>query len=356
MVGVPASPSAVFGVCRDALPNWVRPFPTETAWWPTPPTAAIFRSDTHRTFHARRRVRARPVRPQGLHPRNGRRGRRQRPLRPADPHPVSPRAERLSAHRPRQVDLPQLRHRPRVRRPVNLRFDDTNPSTEDIKYVEAIKRGHPVARLPVGRRALRQRLLREALRDRRAAGGEGKAYVDSQSEEEIREQRGTVTAPGTPSPFRDRSVEENLDLLRRMRAGEFPDGAHVLRAKIDLAHPNMIMRDPLLLRIRHALTTGAARLVHLPAVRLRPRALRRDRGDHPLALHPRVQGQQGHLRLAGARGRVRAAAGADRVRPAGARLHRGEQAQAAPAGERGARGGVGRSPDADPRRDPAARA
>ena len=72
------------------------------------------------------------------------------------------------------------------------------------------------------------------------------------SEDAIRERRGTVTVPGTPSPFRDRSVEENLDLLRRMRAGEFPDGAHVLRARIDMAHPNMLMRDPLLLRIRHA--------------------------------------------------------------------------------------------------------
>jgi glutaminyl-tRNA synthetase len=80
----------------------------------------------------------------------------------------------------------------------------------------------------------------------------GKAYVDSQSEEKIREGRGTVTVPGTPSPYRDRGVEENLALLRRMRAGEFPDGAHVLRAKIDMAHPNMLMRDPLLLRIRHA--------------------------------------------------------------------------------------------------------
>src|SRR4029078_7366984 len=80
----------------------------------------------------------------------------------------------------------------------------------------------------------------------------GKAYVDSQNDEQIRENRGTVTSPGTDSPFRSRSIDENLDLLRRMKAGEFPDGAHVLRAKIDMSHPNMIMRDPLLLRIRHA--------------------------------------------------------------------------------------------------------
>jgi glutaminyl-tRNA synthetase len=134
----------------------------------------------------------------------------------------------------------------------NLRFDDTNPATEDVRYVEAIKRdvqwlgyqwdGEYYASDYFGR--LYE--IAEALVRR------GTAYVDSQSEEQIRAGRGTVTTPGTPSPDRDRSPEENLALLRRMRAGEFPDGSYVLRAKIDLAHPNMIMRDPLLLRIRHA--------------------------------------------------------------------------------------------------------
>src|SRR5690606_28276944 len=81
---------------------------------------------------------------------------------------------------------------------------------------------------------------------------EGLAYVDSSTEEEIREARGTVLEPGRPTKYRDRSVEENLDLFRRMRAGEFGDGAHVLRAKIDLASKNMLMRDPVLYRIRHA--------------------------------------------------------------------------------------------------------
>ena len=134
----------------------------------------------------------------------------------------------------------------------NLRFDDTNPFTEDIKYVEAIKKdvqwlgfqwdGEYYASDYFGRLyEIAEQLVRK-----------GKAYVDSQTEEEIRVNRGTVTSPGKPSPSRGRSVEENLDLLRRMKAGEFPDGAHVLRAKIDMAHPNMIMRDPLLLRIRHA--------------------------------------------------------------------------------------------------------
>ncbi len=81
---------------------------------------------------------------------------------------------------------------------------------------------------------------------------DGKAYVDSLNEEEIREYRGTVTEAGRPSPYRSRSVAENLDPLRRMRAGEFADGAHVLRAKGDMASPNMKLRDPLLYRIRHA--------------------------------------------------------------------------------------------------------
>src|SRR5438876_2164362 len=80
----------------------------------------------------------------------------------------------------------------------------------------------------------------------------GKAYVDSLSADEIREYRGTLTEPGRDSPYRNRSVEENLDLFARMRAGEFPDGAHVLRAKIDMASPNILMRDPPLYRIRRA--------------------------------------------------------------------------------------------------------
>ena len=134
----------------------------------------------------------------------------------------------------------------------NLRFDDTNPFTEDIRYVEAIKEdvqwlgfhwdGEFYASDYFERLYEFAELLVKA----------GKAYVDSESEEQIREGRGTVTSPGRASAYRDRTVDENLDLLRRMRAGEFPDGAHVLRAKIDLGHPNMIMRDPLLLRIRHA--------------------------------------------------------------------------------------------------------
>ena len=136
---------------------------------------------------------------------------------------------------------------------TNLRFDDTNPTTEDVTYVEAIKEDIRWLGFAWNDGALHASdyfgLLYEMAEQLITAG---KAYVDSSSEEEIRTMRGTVTEPGAPSEYRDRPVEENLDLLRRMRAGEFADGAHVLRARIDLAHPNMKMRDPLLYRIRHA--------------------------------------------------------------------------------------------------------
>lgn len=135
----------------------------------------------------------------------------------------------------------------------HLRFDDTNPLKEDEEYVEAIQRDIRWLGFDWGEHLYhasdyfeRMYLLAEQLII------DGKAYVDSQTEEQIRATRGTVTEPGVPSPWRDRPAEESLDLFRRMRAGEFPDGAHVLRARIDMASPNMKMRDPLLYRIRHA--------------------------------------------------------------------------------------------------------
>ena len=134
----------------------------------------------------------------------------------------------------------------------NLRFDDTNPTTEDIRYVDAIRNDVRWLGFEWNEERFASDYFERLYEIAEALVRAGKAYVDSQNEESIREGRGTVTAPGTPSPHRDRAVEENLDLLRRMRAGEFPDGAHVLRARIDMAHPNMLMRDPLLLRIRHA--------------------------------------------------------------------------------------------------------
>lgn len=135
----------------------------------------------------------------------------------------------------------------------NLRFDDTNPAKEDVEYVDAIQAD--------------VRWLGFDWQDRLYYASDyfeqlygyaehlitrGRAYVDSLSAEEIRTYRGTLTEPGRDSPHRSRSVEENLDLFRRMRAGEFPDGSHVLRARIDMASPNINMRDPALYRIRRA--------------------------------------------------------------------------------------------------------
>ncbi len=134
----------------------------------------------------------------------------------------------------------------------NLRFDDTNPFTEDMKYVDAIRNDVKWLGFEWSEERYASDYFEQLYEIAERLVEKGKAYVDSQNEEQIREGRGTVMQAGTPSPFRERSVEENLDLLRRMRAGEFADGAHVLRAKIDMTSNNMIMRDPLLLRIRHA--------------------------------------------------------------------------------------------------------
>ncbi|UCC82738.1 MAG: glutamine--tRNA ligase/YqeY domain fusion protein [Gemmatimonadota bacterium] len=135
----------------------------------------------------------------------------------------------------------------------HLRFDDTNPETEDIKYVEAIKQDVRWLGFDWGEHLYHASDYFEQLYDFAVTLIQrGRAYVDSLSEEKIREYRGTVNKPGRASPYRDRSVEENLDLFERMRAGAFTDGEHVLRGKIDMAHPNMLMRDPVLYRIRHA--------------------------------------------------------------------------------------------------------
>ncbi|MEF8815294.1 MAG: glutamine--tRNA ligase/YqeY domain fusion protein [Salinibacter sp.] len=135
----------------------------------------------------------------------------------------------------------------------HLRFDDTNPKTESPEYVESIKDavqwlGYDWEEHEYYASDYFEQFYRYAVKLIK----QGDAYVDSLSEEEIREYRGTVDEPGTPSPYRDRSVEENLDLFRRMKAGAFDDGEHVLRAKIDMSSPHMIMRDPLLFRIMHA--------------------------------------------------------------------------------------------------------
>ena len=135
----------------------------------------------------------------------------------------------------------------------NLRFDDTNPVKEDVEYVEAIKADVRWLGFDWDDREYYASDYYQQLYDyAEQLILKGLAYVDSLSADEIRRYRGTLTEPGTDSPFRTRTVDENLDLFRRMRAGEFPDGTHVLRAKIDMTSPNINMRDPVLYRIRHA--------------------------------------------------------------------------------------------------------
>jgi len=136
---------------------------------------------------------------------------------------------------------------------TNLRFDDTNPSKENLEYVQAIQDDVRWLGFDWENRMFYasdyfERLYQSAVH----LTSKGKAYVDSLSADDIRRYRGTLTEPGKDSPYRTRSVEENIDLFARMRAGEFPDGTHVLRAKIDMASPNVNMRDPTLYRIRHA--------------------------------------------------------------------------------------------------------
>ncbi|MFP4613007.1 MAG: glutamine--tRNA ligase/YqeY domain fusion protein [Spirochaetaceae bacterium] len=135
----------------------------------------------------------------------------------------------------------------------NLRYDDTNPEKEELEYVESIKKdihwlGYDWEDREFYASDYFTRLYEFALKLIRM----GKAYVDSQSAEEVSAQRGAPTEKGTESPYRNRPVDENLDLFERMRAGEFPDGSHVLRARIDMAASNLNLRDPIMYRIRHA--------------------------------------------------------------------------------------------------------
>lgn len=143
----------------------------------------------------------------------------------------------------------------------NLRFDDTNPTTEEVEYVEAIQADVRWLGFDWDDRCFTASSYFDQLYDW-AVGliEKGKAYVCDLSQEEMREYRGTLTEPGRESPYRNRSAAENLDLFRRMKAGEFPNGSRVLRAKIDMASGNMNMRDPVLYRIIHAThhRTGAA--------------------------------------------------------------------------------------------------
>ena len=133
----------------------------------------------------------------------------------------------------------------------NLRFDDTNPVKEDTEYVDSIKRDIKWLGFDWAIERYASDYFDQLYEWAIVLIKKGLAYVDDQTQEEIRLNRGTVSEPGKPSPWRDRSVEENLDLFERMRAGEFADGEKVLRAKIDMAHPNMLFRDPIMYRILH---------------------------------------------------------------------------------------------------------
>ncbi|MFN3907512.1 MAG: glutamine--tRNA ligase/YqeY domain fusion protein [Flavobacterium sp.] len=135
--------------------------------------------------------------------------------------------------------------------PVNLRFDDTNPAKEEQEYVDAIKRDVSWLGFQWDKECYASDYFQELYDWAVEFIKKDKAYVDSQSSEEMAKQKGTPTTPGTNSPFRNRTVEENLELFTQMKEGKFSEGTHVLRAKIDMTHPNMLMRDPIMYRILH---------------------------------------------------------------------------------------------------------
>jgi glutaminyl-tRNA synthetase len=139
----------------------------------------------------------------------------------------------------------------RYNAPVNLRFDDTNPAKEEQEYVDAIKRDIEWLGYQWAKECYSSDYFQELYDWAVLMIKDGKAYVDSQSSEAMAEQKGTPTQPGVDGPFRNRTVEENLELFSKMKNGEFKDGEHILRAKIDMQHVNMLMRDPIMYRVLH---------------------------------------------------------------------------------------------------------
>ena len=171
---------------------------------------------------------------------------------------------------------------------TNLRFDDTNPVKEDTEYVDSIKEDIRWLGFNWAGEYYASDYFQQLYDWAVELIKKGLAYVDDQTQEEIRQNRGTVQQPGVDSPWRNRSVEENLDLFERMKNGEFPDGSKVLRAKIDMAHPNMMFRDPLMYRIIHA---------HHHRTGDKWCSVRLDRAHHPLDMHPGVRRTPSALRL-----------------------------------------------------------
>ena len=242
----------------------------------------------------------------------------------------------------------------------NLRFDDTNPTKEDVEYVDSIQEDVRWLGFDWAERLFyASDYFEEMYQYAERLITAGHAYVDSLTADEIREYRGTLTEPGRNSPDRQRPPAENLDLFGRMRAGEFPDGAHVLRAAIDMASPNINMRDPTLYRIRHAThhRTGDAWCIYPTYDFAHPISDAIEGITHSICTlefedhRPLYDWVVQHFR----RGDERVAAAADRVRPAQSELHGDEQAQAARARGAEARGRLGRPADADHRRHPAPR-
>ena len=168
----------------------------------------------------------------------------------------------------------------------NLRFDDTNPVKEDVEYVDSIQEDIRWLGYDWGEHLYHASDYYEQLYEwAEKLIRDGKAYVCDLSADQVREHRGTLTEAGRPSPFRDRTVDENLDIFRRMRAGEFDEGSRTLRAKIDMAAPQHEPPRPDHVPDHQGEPPShGGRLVHLPVLRLGPRPVGRDRGDHALAL------------------------------------------------------------------------
>lgn len=139
----------------------------------------------------------------------------------------------------------------RYQAPVNLRFDDTNPATEEQSFVDGIKRDIQWLGFQWANECYASDYFQQLIDWALMLIDQGKAYVDSQPSEAIAAQKGTPTQAGSPSPYRDRTPQENRTLFEAMAAGEYPEGAHVLRAKIDMSAPNMLLRDPVMYRILH---------------------------------------------------------------------------------------------------------
>ena len=190
-----------------------------------------------------------------LHPRH-RRGRRRGGPGTRGRHALPAGAERLPAHRPRQVDLPQLRRRRRSSAATATCASTTRTRSRKSRSTSTRSRPTSAGWASTGATTCSSRATTSSssTSGRSSSIRDGKAYVDDLSADEIREHRGTLTEPGRNSPWRDRPPDENLDLFERMRAGEFENGARVLRAKIDMASPNINLRDPVLYRIVHATT------------------------------------------------------------------------------------------------------